>query len=148
MINLLVVENNNSNWDKIFSFVFDIFLFIFDVIWNTKFPMTNTSIAYFLVFFMVIKLSIYAIHGTSTQYNNLGSTVNNGVSQVYSSTVRGVSDIKQGMQKHIKERKQFKINSNKIKINSNKQQLSSLAKQAKIREQGFKRVHTTRRIKK
>ncbi|WFG95521.1 hypothetical protein M1771_05310 [Spiroplasma citri] len=37
---------------------------------------------------MVIKLSIYAIHGTSTQYNNLGSTVNNGVSQVYSSTVR------------------------------------------------------------
>ncbi|WFG99631.1 hypothetical protein M1771_06450 [Spiroplasma citri] len=87
MINLLV-ENNNSNWEKIFSFVFDIFLFIFDVIWNTKLPMTNTSIAYFLVFFMVIKLSIYAIHGTSTQYNNLGSTVNNGVSQVYSSTVR------------------------------------------------------------
>ncbi|APE74777.1 hypothetical protein GL982_11655 (plasmid) [Spiroplasma citri] len=38
MINLLV-ENNNSNWDKIFSFVFDIFLFIFDVIWNTKLPM-------------------------------------------------------------------------------------------------------------
>ncbi|WFG97800.1 hypothetical protein M1770_06990 [Spiroplasma citri] len=87
MINLLV-ENNNSNWDKIFSFVFDIFLFIFDVIWNTKLPMTNTSIAYFLVFFMVIKLSIYAIHGTSTQYNNLFSTVNTGVSQVYSSTVR------------------------------------------------------------
>ncbi|WP_233485507.1 hypothetical protein [Spiroplasma sp. ChiS] len=87
MINLLV-ENNNSNWDKIFSFVFDIFLFIFDVIWNTKLPITNTLIAYFLVFFMVIKLSIYVIHGTSTQYNNLGSTVNNGVSQVYSSTVR------------------------------------------------------------
>nr|CAK99664.1 plectrovirus spv1-r8a2b orf 5 n-terminal truncated protein [Spiroplasma citri] len=83
---------------------------------------------------------IYAIHGTSTQYNNLFSTVNNGVSQVYSSTIRGVSDTKQGMQKHIKERKQFKIN-------RNKQQLSSLAKQAKIREQGFKRVHTTRRIK-
>ncbi|AXF95322.1 spiroplasma plectrovirus-related protein [Spiroplasma phoeniceum P40] len=62
MINLLV-ENNNSNWDKIFSFFFDIFLFIFDVIWNTKLPMTNTSIAYFLIFFMVIKLSIYAIHG-------------------------------------------------------------------------------------
>nr|CAK99895.1 plectrovirus spv1-r8a2b orf 5 transmembrane protein [Spiroplasma citri] len=133
MINLLV-ENNNSNWDKIFSFVFDIFLFIFDVIWNTKLPMTNTSIAYFLVFFMVIKLSIYAIHGTSTQYNNLFSTVNNGVSQVYSSTVRGVSDTKQGMQKHIKERKQFKIN-------RNKKQLSSLAKQAKTREQGYRRVH-------
>ncbi|QED24713.1 hypothetical protein [Spiroplasma citri] len=133
MINLLV-ENNNSNWDKIFSFVFDIFLFIFDVIWNTKLPMTNTSIAYFLIFFMVIKLSIYAIHGTSTQYNNLGSTVNNGVSQVYSSTVRGVSDTKQGMQKHIKKRKHFKIN-------RNKKQLSNLEKQAKTREQGYRRVH-------
>nr|CAK99745.1 plectrovirus spv1-r8a2b orf 5 n-terminal truncated transmembrane protein [Spiroplasma citri] len=96
--------------------------------------MTNTSIAYFLIFFMVIKLSIYAIHGTSTQYNNLFSTVNNGVSQVYSPTVRGVSNTKQDMQKHIKERKQFKIN-------RNKQQLSSLAKQAKTREQGYRRVN-------
>ncbi|AXF96928.1 spiroplasma plectrovirus-related protein [Spiroplasma phoeniceum P40] len=96
--------------------------------------MTNTSIAYFLIFFMVIKLSIYAINGTSTQYNNLGSTVNNGVSQIFSSTVRGVSDTKQGMQKHIKESKQFKIN-------RNKKQLSSLAKQAKTREQGYRRVH-------
>ncbi|ALA98420.1 Spiroplasmavirus-related protein [Spiroplasma kunkelii CR2-3x] len=104
MINLLD-ENNNSNWDKIFSIVFDIFLFIFDVIWNTKLPMTNTSIAYFLIFFMVIKLSIYAIHGTSTQYNNLGLTVNSGVSQIYYSTVRGVSDTKQNMQKHNKNRK-------------------------------------------
>ncbi|WP_424526790.1 hypothetical protein [Spiroplasma endosymbiont of Glossina fuscipes fuscipes] len=124
MINLL---SESSNWDKIFSF-------IFDVIWNTKLPMTNTTIAYFIIFFMVVKLSIYAIHGTRTQYNELGSTVQMGVSNIYSTTARGVSDIKQGMQKHIKERKQFKIN-------RNKQQLSSLAKQAKTREQGYRRVH-------
>ncbi|GAA6238455.1 MAG: hypothetical protein SPLM_05730 [Spiroplasma phoeniceum] len=43
-------------------------------------PMTNITIAYFLIFFfMIIKLSIYAIHGTSTNYNDLGSTVKSGV---------------------------------------------------------------------
>ncbi|KAF0850501.1 MAG: hypothetical protein EIB84_02375 [Spiroplasma poulsonii] len=131
MINLL---SESSNWDKIFSFIFDVFLFIFDVIWNTKLPMTNTTIAYFIIFFMVVKLSIYAIHGTRTQYNELGSTVQTGVSNIYSTTARGVSDTKQGMQKHFKERKQFKIN-------RNKQQLSSLAKQAKTREQGYRRVN-------
>ncbi|AXF96539.1 hypothetical protein [Spiroplasma phoeniceum] len=125
MINLLV-ENNNSNWDKIFSFVFDIFLFIFDVIWNTKLPMTNTSIAYFLVFFMVIKLSIYAIHGTSTQYNNLGSIVNNGVSQVYSSTVR----------------KGINIGKN-VCQNSNKQQVKKELKRQNIRQQA-KNIRSTK----
>ncbi len=87
MINLL---SESSNWDKIFSFIFDVFLFIFDVIWNTKLPMTNTTIAYFIIFFMVVKLSIYAIHGTRTQYNELGSTVKNSTSKLYASTVRGV----------------------------------------------------------
>jgi len=52
MINLLA--ENNSNWDKIFSFIFDIFLFIFDVIWNTKLPMTNTTIAYFIIFLWLL----------------------------------------------------------------------------------------------
>ncbi len=144
MSNLLSESVNNNNWNKIFSFIFDTFLFVFDVIWNTKLPMTNITIAYFLIFFMVIKLSIYAIHGTSTNYNDLGSTVKSGVtnsSKLYGATVRGVSSTKQGLQKHIKERKQFKVS-------RNKQQLSSLVKQAKTREQGFKRIHTTKRIKK
>ncbi|ALA97096.1 Spiroplasmavirus-related protein [Spiroplasma kunkelii CR2-3x] len=125
MINLLV-ENNNSNWDKIFSFVFYIFLFIFDVIWNTKLPMTNTSITYFLIFFMVIKLSIYEIHGTSTQYNNLGSTVNNGVSQVYSSTVRKGIGI-----------------GKKVYHNSNKQQVKREIKRQNIRQQA-KNIRSTK----
>jgi len=50
MINLL---SESNNWDKIFSFIFDVFLFIFDVflfifdvIWNTKLPMTNTTIVH------------------------------------------------------------------------------------------------------
>ncbi len=76
MINLL---SENSNWDKVFSFIFDVFLFIFDVIWNTKLPMTNTMIIYFIIFFMVFKLYIYAIQGTIIQYNELGSTTQSGV---------------------------------------------------------------------
>ncbi len=137
MVKIINLLSESSNWDKIFSF-------IFDVIWNTKLPMTKTTIAYFVIFFMVIKLSIYAIHGTSTNYNDLGSTVKSGVinsSKLYGATVWGVSSTKQGLQKHIKERKQFKVS-------RNKQQLSSLARQAKTREQGFKRIHTTKRIKK
>ncbi|UZQ30648.1 MAG: hypothetical protein OHM56_03710 [Spiroplasma phoeniceum] len=144
MSNLLSESVNNDNWNKIFSFIFDTFLFVFDVIWNTKLPMTNITIAYFLIFFMIIKLSIYAIHGTSTNYNDLGSTVKSGVinsSKLYGATVRGVSSTGKGLQKHIRERKQFKFS-------RNKQQLSSLARQAKTREQGFKRIHSTKRIKK
>ncbi|MFX4057023.1 MAG: hypothetical protein EHV01_001630 [Spiroplasma sp. hy2] len=144
MSNLLSESVNNDNWNKIFSFIFDTFLFVFDVIWNTKLPMTNITIAYFLIFFMVIKLSIYAIHGTSTNYNDLGSIVKSGVinsSKLYGATVRGVSSTKKGLQGHIKERKQFKFS-------RNKQQLSSLVRQAKTREQGFKRIHSTKRIKK
>lgn len=144
MSNLLSESVNNDNWNKIFSFIFDTFLFVFDVIWNSKLPMTNITIAYFLIFFMVIKLSIYAIHGTSTNYNDLGSTVKSGVinsSKLYGATVRGVSSTKKVLQGHIKERKQFKVS-------RNKQQLSSLVRQAKIREQGFKRIHSTKRIKK
>ncbi|UZQ30060.1 MAG: hypothetical protein OHM56_00405 [Spiroplasma phoeniceum] len=144
MSNLLSESVNNDNWNNIFSFIFDTFLFVFDVTWNTKLPMTNITIAYFLIFFMVIKLSIYAIHRTSTNYNELGSIVKSGVinsSKLYGATVRGVSSTKQGLQKHIKEQKQFKVS-------RNKQQLSSLAKQAKTREQGFKRIHSTKRIKK
>ncbi len=97
MSNLLSESVNNDNWNKIFSFIFDTFLFFFDVIWNTKLPMTNITIAYFLIFFVVIKLSIYAIHGTSTNYNDLGSTVKSGVInsfKLYGATVRGVSSTK------------------------------------------------------
>lgn len=116
MINLLT--ENSSNWDKIFSFIFDIFLFIFDVIWNTKLPMTNTTIAYFIIFFMVVKLSIYAIHGTRTQYNELGSTIQSGVSKIYSSTVRkGINASKNAYQ------------------NSNKQQVKRELKRQSIRYQ-------------
>ncbi len=118
MSNLLSESFNNDNWNKIFSFIFDTFLFVFDVIWNTKLPMTNITIAYFLIFFMVIKLSIYAIHGTSTNYNDLGSTVKSGVSKVYSSTVRkGIGAGKKAYQ------------------NSNKQQVKKEVKRQNIREQ-------------
>ncbi len=41
-------------------------------------------------------------------------------------------------------------NENNLKLvsSSNKQQLSSLTRQAKTREQGFKIIHSTKRIKK
>jgi hypothetical protein len=47
----------------------------------------------------------------------------------------GVSSTKQGLYKKIlKNKKQFKVN-------RNKQQLSSLARQVKTIEQGFKKIH-------
>ncbi len=65
MINLL---SESSNWDKIFSFIFDVFLFIFDVIWNTKLPMTNTTIAYFIIFLWLLS---YQFMQFTTQEHNI-----------------------------------------------------------------------------
>ncbi|WP_374696763.1 hypothetical protein [Spiroplasma endosymbiont of Polydrusus formosus] len=79
MNNLLSESVNNDNLNKIFSFIFNTFLFVFNLIWNIKLPMTNITIAYFLIFFMIIKLSIYAIHGKSANYNDLGLTVKSSV---------------------------------------------------------------------
>ncbi len=81
--------------------------------------MTNITIAYFLIFFMFIKLSIYAIHGTLTNYNDLVSTFKIVIInsyKLYGANVWGVSSTKQGLQKHIKERKQFKVSRNKQQL--------------------------------
>lgn len=134
MINFLTEQVNNDVWEKLFSFVVTTMMIVFDLMMEIKIPLTNVSLFYVLIFTMVVDLSIYAIHGTSTNYNDLGSTVKSGVSNIYSVTARGVSDTKQGLQKHIKERKQFKVS-------RNKQQLSSLAKQAKTREQAYRRIN-------
>lgn len=137
MINFLTEQVNNDVWEKLFSFVVTTTMIVFDLMMEIKIPLTSVSLFYVLIFTMVVELSIYAIHGTSTNYNDLGSTVKSGVinsSKLYGATVRGVSSTKQGLQKHIKERKQFKIS-------RNKQQLSSLAKQAKTREQAYRRIN-------
>lgn len=87
---LLAVTKNEEIWNKIFSFIFDIHLFIFDVIWNTEIPLSNIKVGYFLIFWLIVQLSIYAVNGTSTEYNNMG----NSISKAYGSTVRSGGNIK------------------------------------------------------
>lgn len=91
---------------------------IFDLIMYIKLPLTNVSLFYILVFTMVIELSIYAVNGTSTNYNDLGLTVKSGISKVYSSTVRKGIDV-----------------GKKAYQNSNKQQVKKEVKRQNIREQ-------------
>ncbi|WP_342189754.1 hypothetical protein [Spiroplasma endosymbiont of Dilophus febrilis] len=81
---LVAVIKNEEIWNKLFSFIFEIYLFIFDAIWNTEIPLTDIKVGYFLIFWLIVQLSIYAVNGTSTEYNNMGSSV----SKAYSSAVK------------------------------------------------------------
>jgi uncharacterized lipoprotein YehR (DUF1307 family) len=63
-------------------------MIVFDLMMEIKIPLTNVSLFYVLIFMMVVDLSIYAIHGTSTNYNDLGSTIKSGASKVYASTAK------------------------------------------------------------
>ncbi|MFW4370891.1 MAG: hypothetical protein EHV01_002990 [Spiroplasma sp. hy2] len=89
MINFLSEQVNNDVWEKLFSFVVTITMIVFDLMMEIKIPLTSVSLFYVLIFIMVVDLSIYAIHGTSTQYNQLGSFVKNQVSNLYGGTIRG-----------------------------------------------------------
>lgn len=118
VINFLAEQVSSDPWSNIFSFVIGCFMDIFDLIMYIKLPLTNVSLFYILIFTMVVELSIYAVNGTSTNYNELGSTVKSGVSKVYSSTVRkGISAGKNAYQ------------------NSNKQQVKKEVKRQNIRKQ-------------
>lgn len=88
MINFLTEQVNNDVWEKLFSFVVTTTMIVFDLMMEIKIPLTSVSLFYVLIFTMVVDLSIYAIHGTSTNYNDLGSTVKSGVSKLYSSTAK------------------------------------------------------------
>lgn len=120
MINFLSQQVNNDVWEKLFSFVVTTAMMVFDLMMVIKIPLTDVSLFYVLIFTMVVDLSIYAIHGTSTNYNDLGSTVKSGVSKVYSSTVR----------KGIRVGKNFYQNSNKqqVKKEVNRQNIREQAK--------------------
>lgn len=118
MIIFLTQQVNNDVWEKLFSFVVTTTMIVFDLMMEIKIPLTNVSLFYVLIFTMVVELSIYAIHGTSTNYNDLGSTVKSGVSKVYSSTVRKGIDV-----------------GKKVYQNSNKQQVKKEVKRQNIREQ-------------
>ncbi|WP_425378588.1 hypothetical protein [Spiroplasma endosymbiont of Polydrusus pterygomalis] len=119
MINFLVEQISGDPWSNVFSFVIGCFMDIFDLIMAIKLPLTNVSLFYILVFTMIVELSIYAVNGTATNYNDLGSTVKSGVSKVYSSTVRkGMGAGKKAYQ------------------NSNKQQAKKEVKRQNVRAQG------------
>lgn len=118
MVNFLTQQVNDDVWEKLFSFVVTTTMIVFDLMMEIKIPLTNVSLFYVLIFMMVVELSIYAIHGTSTNYNDLGSTVKSGVSKLYSSTVRKGIDV-----------------GKKVYQNSNKQQVKKEVKRQNIREQ-------------
>lgn len=75
-----------NTWDKLFAYLYDNFLFVGDIIWNTKLPLTDISIGYWLIFWMVIRLSVYAVNGTSSNYNKLSTELNTS-SKTYKATI-------------------------------------------------------------
>ncbi|MFJ1522149.1 hypothetical protein [Spiroplasma sp. ald] len=89
MINFLSEQVSSDPWSNVFSFVIGCFMDIFDLIMYIKLPLTNVSLFYILIFTMIVELSIYAIHGTSTNYNQLGSSVKNQVSNLYGGNIKG-----------------------------------------------------------
>ncbi|MGL5268441.1 MAG: hypothetical protein ACRC8P_01535 [Spiroplasma sp.] len=80
----VLLASDNDIWDKLFAYLYDNFLFVADVIWNTKLPLTDISIGYWLIFWMVIRLSIYAVNGASTGYNDLAPEIKTQSAVVYS----------------------------------------------------------------
>lgn len=89
MISFLTEQVRNDVWEKLFSFVATTTMIVFDLMMEIKIPLTSVSLFYVLIFTMVVELSIYAIHGTSTQYNQFGSSVKNQVSNLYGGIVKG-----------------------------------------------------------
>lgn len=81
MWSLLV--SDNEIWDKLFAYFYDNFLFVADIIWTTKLPLTDISIGYWLIFWLIIRLSIYAVNGTSASFNQLAPEVKNSSTQIY-----------------------------------------------------------------
>lgn len=104
LVVLAVVQDNADIWKKIFGFSYDVIMMIFDLIWNTKLPLTDITLAYWIIFWMVVKLSVFAINGTSSGYNQLGSTVSNA----YSSSVKSVKNFKTARSKKRKEKQKAK----------------------------------------
>lgn len=83
------LTSNSEKWDKMFAWLYDNFMFLMDLMWNTKLPLTDISIGYWLLFWMIVRLSIYAVNGTATQYNGITSEVQNGVTNAYQQSVKG-----------------------------------------------------------
>ncbi|WFG97908.1 hypothetical protein M1770_07535 [Spiroplasma citri] len=138
MINLLP----NDEWKGAIKVEVDIYMKIMYWMWVLKLTGTNKTLFVILVIGGVINVIMLLVNSSRglSSVSQASLEASSSLARGVKGSVSSVFQTGRGMQKHIKERKQFKIN-------RNKQQLSSLAKQAKIREQGFKRVHTTRRIK-
>lgn len=141
MIIFLTQQVNNDVWEKLFSFVVTTTMIVFDLMMEIKIPLTNVSLFYVLIFTMVVELSIYAIRGTSTSYNELGSTVKNNVSQAYSRLFRTQGEDIEQSKAEIKQNIYRFSEYKQSQFKNNKQQLLSLAGQAKIREQSYRRLN-------
>lgn len=91
------ITNDDEVWKSMFAFLYDIWMLILDLIWITKIPRTNISLAYWIIFWMIVRLSVYAINGTSTNYNELGSRVSNSYQSGIRSGIKGLSKSKKAI---------------------------------------------------
>lgn len=107
-------SENPEIWDKLFAFVFEIFLFIFDIFWKLKIPLTDITFAYWIIFWMVVKLSIFAVHGTSTNYNQLPGSISNSYAEFATSRSKRKQD-KLSMRENIKNQDGKKIGKREVK---------------------------------
>ncbi|APE75315.1 hypothetical protein [Spiroplasma citri] len=139
MINLLT----DNVWNNAINVIVDIFMKIMDWMWALKLPGTNIPLFVIWVIGGVINVIMLLVNSSRglSSVSQASLEASSSLARGVKGSVSSVFQTGRGMQKHFEDRKRFKNN-------RNKQQLSSLAKQAKTREQGFKRVHTTQRIKK
>lgn len=126
---MLIFTENAEIWEKLFAFLFDNFLFIFDVIWKTNIPLTDITIAYWLIFWMIIKLSIFAINGTSTGYNDITNQVSAGarsVTKSYSTAAKKYNKNKQNKEKRANAPvKKFTPNAKRPMVNKNGERINN-----------------------
>lgn len=87
----VLLVSDNDIWDKLFAYLYDNFLFVADVIWNTKLPLTDISIGYWLIFWLIIKLSIYSVNGAASGFNDLAPELETASTKVYKSVALGTS---------------------------------------------------------
>lgn len=97
MLFLAQTLENAEIWKKLFGFCYDVWLLLFDLLWTTKLPLTDITLTYWIIFWMVVKLSVYAINGSNTSYNELGAVISSPYRSAVRSSIKGFSRAKKSI---------------------------------------------------
>lgn len=133
----------NDEWTSAINTAVDMFMKILDWMWSLTLPGTNIPlytiwiITFILGIVMALLKSNLSLAPTAQLTKSATGQMYKSASFLVTKSYKGGKAIKKGYATH-----KTKVN------NNNKTRLSLLAKQAKTREQGYKRVHTTQRINK